>query len=90
MCSLVNNYYRLYKTHFKDFKVIMKLSLHDYFKILKKYVFGATCIVILLEDSNLQPHNNVLTVAKVPLKKKHPPRHTWVNEHVVVVGSNDI
>ena len=39
-------------------------SSNESFKIIKKYFFGATCLVNTLTVLNLQSHNEVLPVAK--------------------------
>ena len=46
------------------FILILKHSLRNYKKILKKCFFGTTWRVILSESSNIQPHTGVLPVVR--------------------------
>ena len=48
------------KTFLQDLLVILKHSLQNYYKILKKYVFGTTGIVVSLTSSHLLIHNVML------------------------------
>ena len=52
------------ETFLQDFLLILKHSLQNYLKILKKCFFAAICIVIYLICSYPLPHTGMLPVAK--------------------------
>ena len=47
------------ETFLQEFLVILKQALQNYWKILKKYVFGSTSAVMLSVGLNLQAHTSV-------------------------------
>ena len=48
---------------FRDFLIVLKERLQNFYKILKTCSLGTTCIVMFVIVTNLQPHNVVLPVA---------------------------